>query len=242
MMVHVAETGPHYAEETLIPGYVVGGKTGTAQIWDPESHSWLENTYNHTFVGFVGAERPEAVILVRIHDTEPDVQQPLGARAADDDEPAVQAGRPVGDRVTRHRAIAGHASGTARPRGFARPTGLARVDTRPDTRPAGRPAGAGRVQPTSTAARGAMREWPAVADPSVSSVFDAPSLASAIGGRILSEGRDAIRGARRRLTSRGAGQRLLRAAGRAHRRPSLRGRCGSKRRGRGGRELRPAVE
>ncbi len=40
-----------------------------------------------------------------------------------------------------------------------------------------------------------MREWPAVADPSISSVFDVPSLASAIGGRILSEGRNAIWGA-----------------------------------------------
>ena len=78
MMVHVAETGPHYAEETLIPGYVVGGKTGTAQIWDAESSSWLENVYNHTFVGFVGAERPEAVILVRVHDTEPHVQHRWG--------------------------------------------------------------------------------------------------------------------------------------------------------------------
>ena len=34
LMVHVVEAGPHYAPETLIPGYVVGGKTGTAQIWD----------------------------------------------------------------------------------------------------------------------------------------------------------------------------------------------------------------
>ena len=73
-MVHVVEAGPHYAEETLIPGYVVGGKTGTAQIWDQRAGAWMENTYNHTFVGFVGAEQPEAVILVRIHDTEPRVK------------------------------------------------------------------------------------------------------------------------------------------------------------------------
>ena len=71
LMVHVLETGPNYAEETLIPGYVVGGKTGTAQIWDQRAGAWMEKTYNHTFVGFVGSERPEAVILVRIHDTEP---------------------------------------------------------------------------------------------------------------------------------------------------------------------------
>jgi len=74
LMVHVVEAGPHYADETLIPGYVVGGKTGTAQIWDQRAGAWMEDTYNHTFVGFVGAERPEAVILVRIHDTKPRVQ------------------------------------------------------------------------------------------------------------------------------------------------------------------------
>ncbi|MEO6350345.1 MAG: penicillin-binding protein 2 [Candidatus Limnocylindrales bacterium] len=74
LMIHVLEAGPHYAEETLIPGYTVGGKTGTAQIWDQRAGAWMEDTYNHTFVGFVGAERPEAVILVRIHDTVPRVK------------------------------------------------------------------------------------------------------------------------------------------------------------------------
>ena len=78
LMVHVVETGPHYADETLIPNYVVGGKTGTAQIWDPIANDWMPDTYNHTFAGFVGAERPEAVILVRIHDTEPRVRRSWG--------------------------------------------------------------------------------------------------------------------------------------------------------------------
>jgi len=58
LMVHVLEAGPNYAEETLIPGYTVGGKTGTAQIWDQRAGAWMEDTYNHTFVGFVGAEHP----------------------------------------------------------------------------------------------------------------------------------------------------------------------------------------
>jgi cell division protein FtsI/penicillin-binding protein 2 len=78
LMVHVIDEGPHYAAETLIPGYVVGGKTGTAQIWDSTAGMWLDRVYNHTFVGFVGAERPEAVILVRIHDTEPRVHKRWG--------------------------------------------------------------------------------------------------------------------------------------------------------------------
>ena len=74
LMVHVVEAGPHLAEETLIPGYVVGGKTGTGQIWNQRAGAWMEDTYNHTFVGFVGAEHPEAVIVVRIHDTQPRVR------------------------------------------------------------------------------------------------------------------------------------------------------------------------
>ena len=42
----------------------------------------MEGTYNHTFVGFVGAERPEAVILVRIHDTEHNVKRNWGMTLA----------------------------------------------------------------------------------------------------------------------------------------------------------------
>ena len=78
LMIHVVDEGPNYAEETKIPGYVVGGKTGTAQIWDSQAGGWLANTYNHTFVGFVGNEHPEAIILVRIHDTIPRVPKKWG--------------------------------------------------------------------------------------------------------------------------------------------------------------------
>ncbi len=78
LMVHVVEAGPHYATETLIPNYLVGGKTGTAQIWDARAGGWMPDTYNHSFVGFVGGDRPEAVILVRIHDTEPTVVRKWG--------------------------------------------------------------------------------------------------------------------------------------------------------------------
>ncbi|MEA2676166.1 MAG: hypothetical protein QOJ81_307 [Chloroflexota bacterium] len=72
LMVHVVDAGPHYAAETLIPGYVVGGKTGTAQIWDTRNNEWKAHIYNHSFVGFVGSVKPEAVIVVRIHEAQPE--------------------------------------------------------------------------------------------------------------------------------------------------------------------------
>jgi cell division protein FtsI/penicillin-binding protein 2 len=73
LMIHVVDAGPGYAEETKIDGYVVGGKTGTAQIWDTNAGDWYPNTYNHTFVGFIGDPQPKVLILVRIHDTIPTV-------------------------------------------------------------------------------------------------------------------------------------------------------------------------
>ena len=78
LMIHVVDAGPSYAVQTKIPGYVVGGKTGTAQIWDAQSAAWLPDTYNHTFVGFIGNPDPQLIVLVRIHDTIPRVKVSWG--------------------------------------------------------------------------------------------------------------------------------------------------------------------
>jgi cell division protein FtsI/penicillin-binding protein 2 len=67
---------PWYAQGSLIRGYEVGGKTGTAQIWDRRTGRYLPRVFNFSFVGYVGGDEPEALIAVRIHHTRPKVRGP----------------------------------------------------------------------------------------------------------------------------------------------------------------------
>lgn len=46
-------------------GYSVGGKTGTAQIADPAG-GYYGDRYNGTFIGFVGGDKPQYIIMVAI--------------------------------------------------------------------------------------------------------------------------------------------------------------------------------
>ncbi|MGH2407339.1 MAG: peptidoglycan D,D-transpeptidase FtsI family protein [Candidatus Limnocylindrales bacterium] len=71
LLVHVVTSVPQYARDTLMRGYLVGGKSGTAQIWDTKTNDWAADLYNFSFVGFVGQDAPDAVIAVRIGDARP---------------------------------------------------------------------------------------------------------------------------------------------------------------------------
>lgn len=59
--------------------YSVGGKTGTAQIANPEG-GYFENEYNGTYVGFVGGNEPQYVVVVSVH--KPKIPGYAGSRAA----------------------------------------------------------------------------------------------------------------------------------------------------------------
>lgn len=65
---------PWYAKGSLIQGYRVGGKTGTAQIWDSNKNKFLTKAFDFSFVGFVGTDEPEALIAVRIQEGRPKIQ------------------------------------------------------------------------------------------------------------------------------------------------------------------------
>jgi cell division protein FtsI/penicillin-binding protein 2 len=79
MMRHVITEVPFYRDRTLVPGYDVGGKTGTAQIWDPTANgghgAWKQNLFNYSFVGFIGRETgvPDLVVAIRIEEAKPTV-------------------------------------------------------------------------------------------------------------------------------------------------------------------------
>ena len=62
MLVSVVENG--HAIKAKIPGYYIGGKTGTAQIPSPYG-GYLHRQYIHNFVGYAPIEDPKFVILVK---------------------------------------------------------------------------------------------------------------------------------------------------------------------------------
>ena len=79
MMRHVVTEVPFYRDRTLVPGYDVGGKTGTAQIWDPTANggngAWKRNLFNYSFVGYIGREmgRPDLIVAIQIEEGTPTV-------------------------------------------------------------------------------------------------------------------------------------------------------------------------
>lgn len=68
-----------YGMKSVPANYSIGGKTGTAQITRPEG-GYYEDKYNGMFMGFVGGDKPEYVVIVRVN--EPGIPGYAGSRAA----------------------------------------------------------------------------------------------------------------------------------------------------------------
>jgi stage V sporulation protein D (sporulation-specific penicillin-binding protein) len=64
MLVTVIEEG--HAKSSSIEGYVLAGKTGTAQIAKESSSGYEENAFNHTFVGYGPVDNPFFTMLVKL--------------------------------------------------------------------------------------------------------------------------------------------------------------------------------
>lgn len=68
-----------YQLPQLPAGYSVGGKTGTAEITKPGG-GYYDDRFNGTFLGFVGGNDPQYVVIVRVN--EPHISAYAGAGAA----------------------------------------------------------------------------------------------------------------------------------------------------------------
>jgi stage V sporulation protein D (sporulation-specific penicillin-binding protein) len=74
-----AIAGNNLIRPVLREGYTIGGKTGTAEVARPEG-GYYEDRFNGTYVGFVGGDKPEYVIISRVN--EPGISGYAGTTAA----------------------------------------------------------------------------------------------------------------------------------------------------------------
>lgn len=77
MMQYVVEKNNRPA---VREGYIVGGKTGTAEIAKPAGAGYYDDRFNGTYLGFVGGVTPQYVIVVRVN--EPKIAGYAGSQAA----------------------------------------------------------------------------------------------------------------------------------------------------------------
>lgn len=79
LLTSVVNTNHNSYGFALKDGYMIGGKTGTSEIANPEG-GYYEDKFNGSYTGFVGGDRPEYVIVVRVN--EPKIPGYAGSKAA----------------------------------------------------------------------------------------------------------------------------------------------------------------
>jgi cell division protein FtsI (penicillin-binding protein 3) len=62
IMLNVVESGT--GSGAKVPGFSVAGKTGTAQVFDPDTGAYSETEFIASFVGFIPSKEPRLAILV----------------------------------------------------------------------------------------------------------------------------------------------------------------------------------
>jgi cell division protein FtsI (penicillin-binding protein 3) len=66
MMLTGATSAMGTGMRARVPGFVVAGKTGTAQKVDPNGRGYLKGTYISSFAGFVPAHNPRFVVYIAV--------------------------------------------------------------------------------------------------------------------------------------------------------------------------------
>lgn len=67
MIIEARTAGKHNSKD--LPGYRIGGKTGTSQIIDKRTGKYVDDNSIGTYLGFGGDETPRYVIMVRVEDS-----------------------------------------------------------------------------------------------------------------------------------------------------------------------------
>jgi stage V sporulation protein D (sporulation-specific penicillin-binding protein) len=53
-------------QKAAVAGYKIGGKSGTAQIPNPDGAGYIENAYNHSFIGMGPIDDPRFIVLAKL--------------------------------------------------------------------------------------------------------------------------------------------------------------------------------
>ena len=64
MLISVVQNG--HGKRAAVPGYLVAGKTGTAQVPKPDGGGYEDNQHIGSFAGFAPAYDPKFVMLVKL--------------------------------------------------------------------------------------------------------------------------------------------------------------------------------
>jgi cell division protein FtsI/penicillin-binding protein 2 len=70
------------ASGAAIPGYLLAGKTGTAEKPDPVTGGYSESKYVSSFVGFAPAKRPKLLVAVMVDEPQGEIYGGLVAGPA----------------------------------------------------------------------------------------------------------------------------------------------------------------